>query len=182
MQWVGCHSVLYSRFLKLALITSSVNAVLAFYNHASWSCPSVIHVMEANYDRIIVKSVIQTNVLYWHHCRRDSDSRHGWCCSLSRQRGTILLSAAAVNRNQGDQIRVYIRKIEQESGGIDFMPVFKCVIKSGCGAHTFNPHTLGTEAGRSPISRPAWSTQWVPGWPRLHSANCVRGSNCVWYL
>jgi hypothetical protein len=35
-------------------------------------------------------------------------------------------------------------------------------------AHTFNPSTWETEAGRFLSSRPAWSTEWVPGQPGLH--------------
>jgi hypothetical protein len=34
--------------------------------------------------------------------------------------------------------------------------------------HTFNPSTWEAEAGGSLSSRPAWSTKWVPGQPRLH--------------
>ena len=35
-------------------------------------------------------------------------------------------------------------------------------------AHTFNPSTREAEAGGSLSSRPAWSTELVPGQPRLH--------------
>jgi hypothetical protein len=35
-------------------------------------------------------------------------------------------------------------------------------------AHTFNPSTWEAEAGRFLSSRPAWSTEWVPGQPGLH--------------
>jgi hypothetical protein len=35
-------------------------------------------------------------------------------------------------------------------------------------AHTFNPSTREAEAGGFLSSRPAWSTEWVPGQPRLH--------------
>jgi hypothetical protein len=35
-------------------------------------------------------------------------------------------------------------------------------------AHAFNPSTWDTEAGGFLISRPAWSTEWVPGQPGLH--------------
>jgi hypothetical protein len=34
--------------------------------------------------------------------------------------------------------------------------------------HAFNPSTRETEAGRFQSSRPAWSTEWVPGQPGLH--------------
>ena len=35
-------------------------------------------------------------------------------------------------------------------------------------AYVFNPSTWEAEAGESLSSRPAWSTQWVPGEPGLH--------------
>jgi hypothetical protein len=35
-------------------------------------------------------------------------------------------------------------------------------------AHTFNPSTWEAEAGGFLSSRPAWSTEWVPGQPGLH--------------
>jgi hypothetical protein len=35
-------------------------------------------------------------------------------------------------------------------------------------AHTFNPSTWEVEAGRSLSSRPAWSTERIPGQPGLH--------------
>jgi hypothetical protein len=35
-------------------------------------------------------------------------------------------------------------------------------------AHAFNPSTQGAEAGRFLSSRPAWSTEWVPGQPGLY--------------
>jgi hypothetical protein len=35
-------------------------------------------------------------------------------------------------------------------------------------AHTLNPSTWEAEAGGSLSSRPAWSTEWVPGQPGLH--------------
>ena len=35
-------------------------------------------------------------------------------------------------------------------------------------AHTFNPSTQEAEAGVFLSSRPAWSTEWVPGKPELH--------------
>jgi hypothetical protein len=34
--------------------------------------------------------------------------------------------------------------------------------------HAFDPITRKAETGRFLISRPAWSTEWVPGQPRLH--------------
>jgi hypothetical protein len=36
-------------------------------------------------------------------------------------------------------------------------------------AHTFNPSTQEAEAGRSLSSKPAWSTEWVPEQPKLHT-------------
>jgi hypothetical protein len=33
--------------------------------------------------------------------------------------------------------------------------------------HAFNPSTWEAEAGRFLSSRPAWSTEWVPGQPGL---------------
>jgi hypothetical protein len=35
-------------------------------------------------------------------------------------------------------------------------------------AHAFNPSTWEAEAGRFLSSRPAWSTEWVPGQPEIH--------------
>jgi hypothetical protein len=35
-------------------------------------------------------------------------------------------------------------------------------------AHAFNPSTWEAEAGGFLSSRPAWSTEWVPGQPGLH--------------
>jgi hypothetical protein len=34
--------------------------------------------------------------------------------------------------------------------------------------HAFNPSIWEAEAGGSLSSRPAWSTEWVPGQPGLH--------------
>jgi hypothetical protein len=41
-------------------------------------------------------------------------------------------------------------------------------------AHTFNPSTWEAEAGRFLSSGPAWSTEWVPGQPRLHRETLSR--------
>jgi hypothetical protein len=43
-------------------------------------------------------------------------------------------------------------------------------LKTGQGvvAHTFNPSTQEAEAGGFLSSRPAWSTEWVPGQPGLY--------------
>ena len=35
-------------------------------------------------------------------------------------------------------------------------------------AHIFNPSTGEAVAGRFLSSRPAWTTEWVPGYPGLH--------------
>jgi hypothetical protein len=40
--------------------------------------------------------------------------------------------------------------------------------------HAFNPSTCEAEAGRFLSSRPAWSTEWVPGQPRLHRETLSR--------
>jgi hypothetical protein len=40
--------------------------------------------------------------------------------------------------------------------------------KPGMVAYTFNPSTGEAEAGGFLSSRPAWSTEWVPGQPELH--------------
>jgi hypothetical protein len=40
--------------------------------------------------------------------------------------------------------------------------------QSGVVAHAFNPSTWEAEAGVFLSSRPAWSTEWVPGQPGLH--------------
>jgi hypothetical protein len=34
--------------------------------------------------------------------------------------------------------------------------------------HAFNPSTWEAETGEFLSSRPAWSTEWVPGQPGLH--------------
>jgi hypothetical protein len=40
--------------------------------------------------------------------------------------------------------------------------------------HAFNPSTQEAEAGGFPSSRPAWSTEWVPGKPELHRETLSR--------
>jgi hypothetical protein len=45
---------------------------------------------------------------------------------------------------------------------------FKTVFELGAVAHTFNLSTGEAEAGGFLSSRPAWSTEWVPGQPRLY--------------
>jgi hypothetical protein len=46
--------------------------------------------------------------------------------------------------------------------------------KSGMVAHTFNPSTWEAEAGGFLSSRPAWSTEWVPGQPGLYRETLSR--------
>jgi hypothetical protein len=41
-------------------------------------------------------------------------------------------------------------------------------------AHTFDSSTWEAEAGRFLSSRPAWSTEWVPGQPGLHRETLSR--------
>jgi hypothetical protein len=41
-------------------------------------------------------------------------------------------------------------------------------------AHAFNPSTREAEAGGFLSSRPAWSTEWVPGQPGLHRETLSR--------
>jgi hypothetical protein len=41
-------------------------------------------------------------------------------------------------------------------------------------AHAFNPSTREAEAGGSLSSRPAWSTEWVPGQPGTHRGTTQR--------
>jgi hypothetical protein len=47
-------------------------------------------------------------------------------------------------------------------------------------AHTFNPCTWEEEAGGSLSSRPAWPTEWVPGWPELQRP-CLRENHLFLY-
>jgi hypothetical protein len=44
----------------------------------------------------------------------------------------------------------------------------------GMVAHAFNPSTWEAEAGEFLSSRPAWSTEWIPGQPGLHSVTLSR--------
>jgi hypothetical protein len=44
-------------------------------------------------------------------------------------------------------------------------------------AHAFSPSTLEAEAGGFLSSRPAWSTEWVPGQPGLHRETLSRKTN-----
>jgi hypothetical protein len=45
----------------------------------------------------------------------------------------------------------------------------------GVVVHAFNPSTWEAEAGEFLSSRPAWSTEWVPGQPGLHRETLSRG-------
>jgi hypothetical protein len=44
----------------------------------------------------------------------------------------------------------------------------------GMVAHAFNPSTREAEAGGFLSSRPAWSTEWVPGQPGLYRETLSR--------
>jgi hypothetical protein len=44
----------------------------------------------------------------------------------------------------------------------------KIDFKLGVMVHAFNPSTWEAEAGEFQSSKPAWSTEWVPGQPGLH--------------
>jgi hypothetical protein len=44
-------------------------------------------------------------------------------------------------------------------------------------AHTFNPSTQEAEAGGFLSSRPAWSTEWVPGQQGLHRETLSQNQN-----
>jgi hypothetical protein len=47
-------------------------------------------------------------------------------------------------------------------------------VKPGVVAHAFNHSTWEAEAGEFLSSRPAWSTEWVPGQPELHKETLSR--------
>jgi hypothetical protein len=55
-----------------------------------------------------------------------------------------------------------------------FFLIFKtCIYSQAVVAHAINPSTWETETGRFLSSRPAWSTEWVPGQPGLYRETCL---------
>jgi hypothetical protein len=58
--------------------------------------------------------------------------------------------------------------------GLGFFSIFKSLTYQVVVAHTFIPSTWEAEAGRFLSSRPAWSTEWVPGLPGLHRETLSR--------
>jgi hypothetical protein len=48
------------------------------------------------------------------------------------------------------------------------------IVRPGMVAHTFSPSTWEAEAGKFLSSRPAWSTEGVPGQPRVHRETLSR--------
>jgi hypothetical protein len=54
------------------------------------------------------------------------------------------------------------------------VPWIKRFKSPGVVAHAFNPSTWEAEAGGFLSSRPAWSTEWVPGQPGLHRKTLSR--------
>jgi hypothetical protein len=58
----------------------------------------------------------------------------------------------------------------------------KMAVEPGVVAHAFNPSTWEAEAGGFLSSRPAWSTEWVPGQPVLHreTASWKRNKKQKW--
>jgi hypothetical protein len=51
------------------------------------------------------------------------------------------------------------------------------IIRHAGVSHTFNPRTWEAEAGRFLSSRPAWSTEGVPGEPGLHKETLSQKQN-----
>jgi hypothetical protein len=54
------------------------------------------------------------------------------------------------------------------------MLILKLEFQPGMVAHAFNPSTWEAEAGKFLSSRPAWSTDLVPGQPGLHRETLSR--------
>jgi hypothetical protein len=50
----------------------------------------------------------------------------------------------------------------------------KTIFRWAVVAHTFNPGSWEAETGRFLSSRPAWSTELVPGQPRVHRETLSR--------
>jgi hypothetical protein len=63
----------------------------------------------------------------------------------------------------------YIRKQNQFFAASKYPAFLRVVV-----AHAFNPSTWEAEAGRFLSSRPAWSTEWVPGQPGLYRETLSR--------
>jgi hypothetical protein len=55
-----------------------------------------------------------------------------------------------------------------------FFPIKNVVSELGVVAYAFNPSTREAEAGGFLSSRPAWSTEWVPGQPGLYRETLSR--------
>jgi hypothetical protein len=53
------------------------------------------------------------------------------------------------------------------------------IVRLGVVAHAFNPSTWEAEAGEFLSSRPAWSTEWVPGQPGLHRETLSRKKKMI---
>jgi hypothetical protein len=68
-------------------------------------------------------------------------------------------------RQPGKQTGTSLKQepMEQPQGQVEQGKKRQQLPRSGAVVHTFNPSTQEAEAGGSLHSRPAWSTQWVPG-------------------
>jgi hypothetical protein len=54
------------------------------------------------------------------------------------------------------------------------MAELRVYTEPGVVVHAFNPSTWAVEAGGFLSSKPAWSTEWVPGQPGLHRETLSR--------
>jgi hypothetical protein len=72
-----------------------------------------------------------------------------------------------INGRKQQIVQVNLKIIEPQA--------VKFYSKPGVMAHAFNPSTREAEAGGFLSSRPAWSTEWVPGQPGLHRETLSRG-------